>query len=149
MTVYHFCCGHDMRGIRSQGITEGQIVGERSYREKRRSKWQNLFIPGWQWVTLDPDRERQSWATNYMIKIDRLEYRWTVEIPEKEEDSLYDREGLSKLYPGTEELFDGWAGSENWRVFRGKIPKYWLTKLEMWNKKSGEWVEVPFRKVDR
>ena len=28
ITVYHFCCERDMRGIRSQGITKGVIVGE-------------------------------------------------------------------------------------------------------------------------
>ena len=145
MTVYHFCCDRDMRGIRSQGITEGCIVGEQSYQQKQRTKWINYKIPGWQWVTLNPDRQQQSWATRHLIKIDRLEYRWTVDIPDREMDSLFDRERLMKLYPGTENLFDGWAGSEHWRVFRGKIPKYWLKKLDRWDNERREWVDMPIR----
>jgi len=144
MILYHFCCERDMRGIRSQGITKGMIVGERSFMQKGRVKWQRYMIPGWQWLTLDGDRTRQSWATRHLIRYDRTEYRWTVEIPEREEGSLYNRGRLMALYPGVEALFDGWDGSGSWRVYRGYIPRMWLKKLEHWNRATGEWEEVPY-----
>ena len=36
MILYHFCCERDMRGIRSQRITKGMIVGERSFMPETR-----------------------------------------------------------------------------------------------------------------
>lgn len=146
MTFYHFCCERDMRGIRNKGITKGMIAGERqvSQGKGKAGKWVTWLVPGWQWITLDGNHDGQSWATRQTIRIDRTEYRWTIELPEKEMDSLYDRERLMELYPGTEALFDGWKGSENWRVYRGPILKRWLTKLEHWNSATGTWEEVPY-----
>lgn len=142
MIIYHFCCERDMRGIRNKGITKGGVVCERSYRQNGKIRYQPVIVNGFQWVTLDEDRNRQSWATQILLRYDRTEYRWTVEIPEKEEGQLYDRDRLAALYPGSEQAFDGWAGSENWRVFRGNIPKFWLKKLERWNKETDAWEEV-------
>ena len=142
MILYHFCSKRHMRGIRCNGITDGVICGERLLNPGVFPEcWQNIFYTGWQWLTLDPVRDRQSWATKKLIKYDRRDYRWTVEIPD--EDHLYDRDRLSELYPGTETLFDGWPGSENWRVYRGPISKYQLKKLERWN--GSGWDEVEFR----
>lgn len=143
---YHFCREQDMRGIRNKGITKGMIAGEElvSKGKGRGSSWVTMLIPGWQWITLDGDHDRQSWATRITIPYDRTEYRWTIDMPEKERNSLYDRERLMALYPGTEQLFDGWKGSEHWMVYRGTIPKKWLVKLEHWNKATGTWEEVPY-----
>ena len=142
ITLYHFCCDRDMSGIRSQGITKGEIVGEK---QNKFGKWGRVEFLGWQWLTYDKNRDRQSWATRKLIKYSRTEYRFTVEIPEKEVSQLYDRDRLAEEIPGTERLFDGWAGSENWVVYRGKIPKYWLKKLEHWNKELKQWEEVDLR----
>ena len=142
ITLYHFCCDRDMPGIRSQGITKGEIVGEK---QNKFGKWGRVEFLGWQWLTYDKNRDRQSWATRNLIKYSRTEYRFTVEIPEKEVSQLYDRDRLAEEIPGTERLFDGWAWSENWVVYRGKIPKYWLKKLEHWNKEKQLWEEVKLR----
>ena len=145
MILYHFCCERDMRGIRSNGITKGVIFGEQQVKQPDKGgKWVWCAIPGWQWLTLDKERNHQSWATKHLIRYDRTEYRWTVEIPEKEEGSLYNRARLMELYPGVERLFDGWDGSGSWRVYRGYIPRMWLKKLEHWNKATGQWEEVPY-----
>lgn len=142
ITLYHFCCDRDMPGIRSQGITRGKVV---DHKKSTSGKWVWVEFLGWQWLTYDKNRDRQSWATMKKIKYSRREYRFTVEIPEKEVGQLYDRDRLAKEIPGTEVLFDGWAGSENWVVYRGKIPKYWLKKLEHWNKEKQLWEEVKLR----
>ena len=55
---------------------------------------------------------------------------------------IYDRDRLAEFIPGTEKLFDGWEGSENWIVYRGKISKYQLKKLEHWNKEKECWEVV-------
>ena len=132
MTVYHFCSAKGMRGIRRKGICEGVAV-----------RWENdvLYMRyGYQWVTLDGRHDAQSWATNVMISEDRTAYRWTVEIPESETGSLLDRDGLDKAVPGCGQAFDGWDGSENWRVFSGRIPRKWLKKLDKWDENG--WREV-------
>ena len=85
ITVYHFCCERDMRGIRSQGITKGMIVGEHLINPGSiRPRWNTYSIQGWQWMTYDGCHSRQSWATRRLIWYDRTEYRFTVEIPEKD-----------------------------------------------------------------
>lgn len=144
MIVYHFCCERDMRGIRNQGITKGAIPGEKKVPQGKGKpgKWVTMLIMGWQWLTFDPDRAKQSWNTRHLLRYDRTEYRWTIDIPENMKGQLYDRDRLEKLYPGSKALFDGWKGSENWVAFRGPIPKKWLIKLEHWNKKTESWEEA-------
>lgn len=93
-------------------------------------------------MTYDGCRSRQSWATRQMNWYDRTEYRFTVEIPEKDVGQIYDRDRLAEFIPGTEKLFDGREGSENWIVYRGKISKYQLKKLEHWNKEKECWEVV-------
>ena len=140
ITLYHFCCKEDMPGIKSQGITKGVIIFEELRRVGTREKRQMFRMDGWQWLTHDKNRNRQSWATRRTIWIDRLEYRWTVEIPDKEADQLYNRDRLVKLLPKAAPLFDGWEGSENWEVYRGPISKYELKSLDHWN--GYNWEEV-------
>ena len=54
----------------------------------------------------------------------------SVDIPDVELSRLYDRFGITAMYPACACLFDGWPGSENWRVFHGVIPKEWIVKAE-------------------
>ena len=134
MRLYHFCCERDARKILKQGITEGAIAlpqdGQRGY----------YIRTGWQWVTLELDRAKQSWATKHLIRYDRTTCRLTLEIPDPDARSrLYDRATMTALYPETEQLFDGWEGSEQWRVFRGNIPKRWIAMAERWDAARGEW----------
>ena len=146
MILYHFCCERDMKGIRNNGITKGMISGKMLVKHPgKRGEWQFYMTPGWQWLTLDGDHEGQSWATKHIIRYDRTEYRFTVEIPEIEEAQLYDKDRLNEAIPGTDSLFLGWPGSENWRVYRGNIPKYWIRRLEKWNKEKRCWEVISFR----
>lgn len=144
ITLYHFCCEMDMRGIRTDGITKGMVALQRQIPSgTRKEVWQTVFDRGWQWLTYDGDHDRQSWATNMTILTNRLEYRFTVELPDGDADQLYDRNRLEERFPGSRTLFDGWPGSENWVVYRGNVSKYQLKKLEHWN--GSGWEEVRIR----
>ena len=123
ITLYHFCCDRDMPGIRSQGITKGEIVGEK---QNKFGKWGRVEFLGWQWLTYDKNRDRQSWATRKLIKYSRTEYRFTVEIPEKEVSQLYDRDRLAeeiwlKSQQGPDGLPVSGSQADRYRIhFRGK-----------------------------
>ncbi len=132
MILFHFCRRQDVRGIRSKGITKGMIpIIDKGL----------TILTGWQWLTLDGERKNQSWNTHYLMRADRTEYRFTVEIPEKEESSLYDRKALWAVNPLIDKCFAGWPGSDNWRVYRGNIPRKWIKRLEHWNAERQEWEE--------
>ena len=134
MRIYHFCGDGFLNGIRSHGITKGEIwLFVNSPKPDGSEFWWQKRMPGWQWLTLDPEKSHQTWATQHLIKYDRTLYRFTVEIPDRFADQLYDRERLKSLYPESTALFDGWAHSDQWRVYRGNIPKYWLKELYHWN----------------
>lgn len=135
MLIYHYCCERDMKGIRKGGITEGAVVTLEGLPVIRK---------GWQWLTLSPDHDGQSWATRKLIREDRTEYRWTVEIPEADMDFLYDRDALAEIIPGSEALFDGWPGSENWRVFHGPILPRQLKRLQRWDADQRAWEDMIF-----
>lgn len=140
MKIFHFCREKDVRGIKTDGLTKGAIPIVDTIHGKK--TWG--LIAGWQWLTLDGDHDRQSWATQEIFKDDRTEYRFTIEIPEKETDSLYDRDSLLELLPQVDRrLFIGWEGSEDWRIFWGTVPKYWIKAIDQWI--DGEWHPVPWR----
>ena len=79
---------------------------------------------------MSPDPKNQSWATRNIVKYSRTAWRLTIDIPEVALSRLYDRFGITAMYPACACLFDGWPGSENWRVFHGVIPKEWIMKAE-------------------
>lgn len=140
MTVYHFCNEKSIRGIMTDGITRGMVPGYTLIPAPRgKKKVSTVVNKGWQWLTLDGDPNGQSWATSELIKENRLEYRLTVEIPEKELDSLYDKEKFLTVFPNLGPLFDPLEGSKNWRIFRGNISKYWIRAAERWNPELKEW----------
>ena len=143
MELYHFCREKDFRGIRAQGITKGVIPTVQRMEKHTKRKYSPVLIKGWQWLTMNGERDQQSWATKELFKDDRTEYRITLEIPERELESLYDRARLLTVFPEVGPLFDGWAGSESWRVFRGAIPKYWIKAIDQW--KDGQWQPLPWR----
>ena len=122
MTLYHFCAARHRKSIQYTGIRIGGVClsGEKGYNAKT----------GYIWLTTDPDPGSQSWATRHMIPYSRTAYRFTVEIPESQTHNILDRDALEKEIPGSGALFDGWPGSENWRVYRGLISKQWLIHCE-------------------
>lgn len=119
MNLYHFCAAYSMRNIMQEGITEGMtpiLIGEEL----------TIDHPA-QWLTLEPDARKQRWNTKQLITIDRTAYRLTVRIPESYKKKLLKASEYIKEFP--EEnwglVFD-WEGSENWYVYRGRIPPHWI-----------------------
>lgn len=118
MIFYHFCADKHIKKILREGLTIGAVTEP--------TKTGYLMHTGWIWLTTDPDARHQSWATSIMIPYSRTEWRITIDIPDEALDRIYDRKRLSVLYPTSTKLFDGWSGSENWRVYKGQIPKTWF-----------------------
>ena len=123
MTIYHFCSAKAVKAIRRQGIRIGAV-----YVPKPGDAKSVELYHGYQWLTLDPERKNQSWATRKIVKENRTAYRLTINLPD--DCVLFDRDGLEKEIPGTGILFDGWPGSENWRVYHGWILPEWITACE-------------------
>ena len=118
MTLYHFCSDKHVKKILRQGLTIGYLTEPTP---------QGFIIhKGWIWLTTNLDPKNQSWATRNVVKYIRTAYRLKIDIPDSELDRMYDREKLTALYPSCGVLFDGWPGSENWRVFKGIIHKEWI-----------------------
>ena len=122
MTIYHFCADKHVKNIMRKGLTIGSVV------EPTETGF--ILHNGWMWLTLDPEPNRQSWATQNRVKYSRTAWRLTIDIPDDEWYKLYDREKLCARYPACDALFEGWPGSDNWRVFHGMIPKHWIVNAE-------------------
>lgn len=122
MTIYHFCASRHVKKILREGLTVGMVCVpvHTGY----------IAYTGYTWLTLDPEPTRQSWATRNAIKYSRTAYRLTITIPASEEHRVMDQAEVEDRFPGSGVLFKGWGGSENWRVFRGSIPKEWIEKAE-------------------
>lgn len=122
MQFYHFCAERHVKKILRQGLIIGgvAIFGKTGY----------TLHNGYTWLTLDGDPKRQSWATRFTIPYSRTAYRLTVDIPDEYAENIMDKDALEQHLPGSEILFTGWKGSENWRVYHGTIPPDWIVKAE-------------------
>lgn len=119
MKLYHFTNGKLAAKIMKEGITKGAVCIP--------GKYGNFVMRvGYIWLTTDPVKGNQSWATRHLVKYDRTEYRLEIEIPDSEAGELFDAETLDRAFPGAKLLFIGWPGSEKWRVWRGFIPPGWI-----------------------
>lgn len=144
MILYHFCQEKDMKGILRKGICKGVVTTTQDVAAQGKEKFRYVFHEGWQWLTLDGEKEHQSWNTHVLLDYDRTEYRFTVDVPDRDaETQIYDGNRLEEAIPGAMDLFKGWDGNENWRVYRGPIPKKWLVKLEKWNRWTKSWETMP------
>lgn len=121
MKLYHFCGEKFVKSIRHDGLKVGMVCvpGKRGLEVYR----------GWIWLTLDGDAQNQSWATRILIPYSRTAWRVTVDIPDAYLHRLADRKMLQTIIPGSGVLFDGWPGSESWRVYHGTIPPSWVTDI--------------------
>lgn len=130
MILYHFCSERDYNRIRREGISRGMIAI--MPKESSDNTFKGIrFHANWQWLTADPDPAHQSWATKNLIPYSRTAYRLTLEIPwDEAETRLYDRGRLKTIMPEADYLFDGWPGSEDWRVYQGYIPARWIKQAE-------------------
>lgn len=119
MIIYHFCAKRDLKSILRNGLTKGYVTlpTETGFE----------MFSGHIWLTLDGKANRQSWNTNQLIKYNRCARRLTIQIPDFiAKERLLTRQQLEAIFPGVGYLFDGWKGSENWRVFKGSIPPEWI-----------------------
>ena len=122
MTLYHFCANRHVKRILHDGLCIGgvTVATDTGFR----------LHAGYSWLTLDGDPARQSWATREMIRYSRTDWRLTVKIPKSEECRILGRDALEAELPGSGVLFDGWPGSENWRVYHGYIPRSWIVAVD-------------------
>ena len=119
MIIYNFCAKRDLKSILRNGLNKGCVT------LPTETGWE-LFT-GYIWLTLDGKANRQSWNTNQLIKYNRCARRLTIQIPDFiAKERLLTRQQLEAIFPGVGYLFDGWKGSENWRVFTGSIPPEWI-----------------------
>ncbi len=118
MTLYHFTNGRYIQKIMHEGLTKGTVClpGKGGF----------VMRKGYVWLTTDPLKEHQSWATRHLVKYDRTEYRLEIEIPDSEAGELMNAEKLDWVFPGARLLFIGWPWSEKWYVWRGFIPPGWI-----------------------
>lgn len=119
MIIYHFCAKKNVKNILRKGLTIGGVMVPNK-------KGFNLYS-GYNWLTIDSDPKAQSWNTHNIIKYNRCAYRLTIDIPLDEAvKHLMNRDQLEAALPGSGQLFDGWKGSHNWRVYKGVIPPEWI-----------------------
>lgn len=86
------------------------------------------FIRGVQWLTLESDPEKQSWATHILIPYSRTAFRLTVNIPDSFKKKLLKASDYSAKLPEEvdRKIVSDWPGSDAWYVYLGKIPPKWI-----------------------
>lgn len=123
MILYHFCPSHLVDSIRKNGLTRGVFP----LMDEKRTK----FIRGCQWLTKEPDQQKQSWATGGLILYSRTACRFTVDIPLNRTRKLKRATDFVKEFPPIyKRIVTDWEGSENWFIYCGNIPKKWFRKIE-------------------
>ena len=119
MVLYHFCAAHMKSAILKNGLT----LGLYPIQGKRPEDW-----PKCQWLTKDPEPEKQSWATRNLLSYSRTAYRLTVKIPDNY--CLKKLQSAEQFVAGMSEAdrkpITEYPGSENWYVYLGRIPPKWI-----------------------
>lgn len=119
MILYHFCPAHMVRSILQEGLTKG---GYPIFDGDELS-----IMTGIQWLTTEKDPAKQSWATSNLISYSRTDYRLTVDIPKSYLKKLVKAKDFVKLLSEeNREAVEGYEGSDDWYIFRGKIPPKWI-----------------------
>lgn len=72
MILYHFCAAKHIKSILRQGLTKGALA------EPTPTGFRIYY--GYTWLTVDPDPNKQSWATRNAIKYDRTAWRLTIDM---------------------------------------------------------------------
>lgn len=130
MKLYHFCADHMLKGILRDGLT----LGSTPIHEPDPSHPEYFFLKGFlrdtQWLTTDPDWTRQSWCTSQAIAYRRDDWRLTVELGLAYRLNLLTAAQLCARKKLPASLYEGFPGSENWRVYMGRIPASKIVKVE-------------------
>lgn len=123
MKLYHFCPSHLLKSIKKRGLTKGHMPLLKLNSTE--------LIGGVQWLTVEPDPSKQSWATRHVVSYDRTECRLTVEIPSRCEEHLVSAMDFIKRYPEADQrIITGYEGSDQWYVYLGLIPPVWISDVE-------------------
>ena len=122
MILYHFCPAHLVRGIMEQGLCVGMfpLIGGGHV----------TMLEGYQWLTAEKDPAKQSWATRQIIPYSRIACRLTVDIPLSRIRKLYRAVDFVKSFePEQQEIVTEWPGSDQWYVYKGRIPPKWISSV--------------------
>jgi hypothetical protein len=119
LDLYHFAPEHLIPAIKKEGLTEGVFPVLKD------EIWS--LIPRCQWLTTEPDRRKQSWATRNLIQYDRTAYRLTIRIPNNRLKKLRQAAEYIKTFPENQRgIIESFEGSDHWYIFFGKIPPQWI-----------------------
>ena len=119
MILYHFAPAHMVAAIRREGLTLGKwpVFAGASV---------STFYDC-QWLTREKDPKKQSWATRHLVPYSRTAYRLTISIPASHRKKLSKASAHAQRLPiGNDCLISEWAGSDDWYIYRGKIPPKWI-----------------------
>ncbi len=132
MKLFHFCPAHALTGIQTHGISKGVLPWNERMELDLRNRKEVLvpgFVPGWQWLTENPDWE-QEWARpqpGAMFRKD--EFRLTVVIPPAigGEAQLVRWDAIdAKNAPDSRVYINSFADHRFWWLFRGSIRPAWI-----------------------
>lgn len=125
--LYHFTQLRRGTDIAAFGVTDGGLPIQLPY-----GTW--AMVPGFQWLTEDPDWRAQGWNTNHDGAIeDRTELRFTIVIPRGFRQGLKRWNAFAltvlRLPEATLQAFNAEGGSL-WWLYQGAIVAEWITDCE-------------------
>lgn len=126
MLLFHFCPAHMADAIMRDGLSLGKlpVILDNG----------TLLYDGCQWLTEEPDPDRQSWATSEGIGYSRTACRISIWIPKRHLRHLWKATDLVPLLPPmSKTIISDWEGSEKWYAYLGIIPAKWIQKTEHMN----------------
>ncbi len=130
MKLYHFCGEKFLPSILKNGISEGRTPIIKTCVDDPDS----FELIGWhirtQWLTINPDPQKQSWATRESISYSRTDYRLTVWVSVASIHKVLTPAQAIKAMKVAPMLFEKFSGSEDWRIYRGVIRPESITAVE-------------------
>jgi hypothetical protein len=83
-----------------------------------------------QWLTVNSDPLKQTWATSHGLNYSRTAYRLRIIIPGKHLRNLVAAGEFVKALPVEARYFvEDWTGSEDWYIYRGEILPQWIKEI--------------------
>lgn len=121
MRLYHFTAARFVPSIRRDGITRGFVLV--SYEPL-------ALLDDYRWLTVN-GLWSQEWAEGTgRLPYRRDEVRITVNVPASHENRVHDWTVVGKLISLEWQMLNMFGDPENWRLYRGDIPKSWLSTIE-------------------
>lgn len=118
LRLYHFSARHMADAIMREGITRGFVLVD--------------FGPpirmchDYRWLTTNANWD-QSWSEGTgRLKYRRNESRLMIDIPMSESHRISPWKQIGPLISREYETLSAFGDPENWRLFRGNIPREWI-----------------------